>query len=42
MSPEFLKEYQPDQVIVMNPIYGQEIKEMLDQMGVNPEIIPLG
>jgi len=42
MSPEFLKAYQPDQVIVMNPIYSQEIKGMLDQMGVNPEIIPLG
>lgn len=42
MSPEFLKAYQPDQVIVMNPIYAQEIQKMLDQMGVNSEIIPLG
>lgn len=41
MSPEFLKEYKPDQVIVMNPIYCDEIQQMLNQMGVNPEVIPL-
>ncbi len=41
VSPEFLKEYQPDQVIVMNPIYCEEIGQMLEEMGVTTEIIPL-
>jgi hypothetical protein len=41
MSPEFLKEYQPDRVIVMNSIYCQEIQQMLAQMGVTTEVIPL-
>ncbi len=41
MSPEFLKEYKPDQVIVMNPIYCNEIQQMLDQMGVIAELVPL-
>lgn len=41
MSPQFLKEYQPDQVIVMNAIYCDEIKKMLDEMGVKTNVIPL-
>ncbi len=41
MSPEFLKEYQPDQIIVMNPIYCDEIQTMLDEMGVKAELLPL-
>jgi SAM-dependent methyltransferase len=41
MSPEFLCEYQPDQVIVMNPIYCHEIQEMLNKMGVSAEVITL-
>lgn len=41
MSPEFLKEYQPDHVIVMNPIYCDEIQKMLDEMGVKTQVIPL-
>ncbi|NEO97150.1 MAG: methyltransferase domain-containing protein [Symploca sp. SIO2E9] len=40
-SPEFLKEYQPDQVIVMNPIYCNEIGQMLANMGVTTEVISL-
>lgn len=39
MAPEFLKDYKPDQVIVMNPIYCQEIKQMLENMGVATEIV---
>ena len=38
MSPEFLKEYQPDIVIVMNAIYCPEIQNMLDEMGVKTEL----
>ncbi len=41
MSPEFLKEYQPDQVIVMNEIYCDEIGAMLDEMGVKTELVAL-
>jgi SAM-dependent methyltransferase len=40
-SPEFLKEYKPDVVIIMNGVYKKEIGEMLNNMGLNPEIIPL-
>lgn len=41
MSPEFLKDYQPDQVIVMNEIYCDEIGAMLQEMGVTTELIAL-
>lgn len=41
MSPEFLKDYQPDVVIVMNAIYCPEIQKMLDEMGVTTEVIPI-
>ncbi|MDJ0737788.1 MAG: class I SAM-dependent methyltransferase [Nostocaceae cyanobacterium] len=41
MPPEFLKEYQPDKVIVMNSIYCPEIQKMLDEMGVTTEVVPL-
>jgi SAM-dependent methyltransferase len=41
MPPEFLKEFQPDRVIVMNSIYCSEIQKMLDEMGVSTEVIPL-
>ena len=41
MSPAFLKDYQPDLVIVMNEIYCEEIGEMLSNMGVHPEVIAL-
>jgi len=34
--PETLHEYQPDVVIVMNPIYLNEIRDQLDQMGLHP------
>jgi hypothetical protein len=40
-SPEFLKEYQPDQIIVMNAVYCDEIKQMLGEMGVSAEVIAL-
>jgi SAM-dependent methyltransferase len=39
MAPEFLKGYQPDQIIIMNPIYRDEIQQMLDRMGVVTELI---
>ncbi|MGK7897961.1 MAG: class I SAM-dependent methyltransferase [Xenococcus sp. (in: cyanobacteria)] len=41
MSPEFLKEYQPDKVIIMNEIYRDEIGQMLQDMGVVTELMTL-
>ena len=40
MPPEFLKEYKPDVTIVMNPIYCNEIRQMLGNMEVATEVIP--
>ena len=40
MPPEFLKNYKPDTVIVMNPVYCNEIKHDLETMGVAAELIP--
>lgn len=40
VSPEFLKQYRPDTVIVMNPIYCNEIKKMMADMGLDAEFIP--
>jgi SAM-dependent methyltransferase len=39
MSPQYLKKYQPDVTIVMNPVYRDEIGQMIDDMGVSTEII---
>jgi SAM-dependent methyltransferase len=41
MPPAFLKTYQPDQVIVMNPIYQREIQHQLADMGVSTEVVTL-
>ncbi len=37
-SPPFLKEYQPDAVIIMNGVYKDEITKTLHEMDVYPEI----
>lgn len=39
VSPNYLKEYRPDAVIVMNPIYAGEIAQSLNDMGVKADII---
>lgn len=41
MPPAFLKEYQPDEIIIMNSIYTEEIKKMLNEMGVETEVTTL-
>jgi FlaA1/EpsC-like NDP-sugar epimerase len=41
VAPAFLKEYQPDIVIVMNAIYGAEIRQELNQLGLNPSLVTL-
>jgi len=40
-SPEFLKQYDPQVVIVMNRIYADEIRELLAEMKLAPEIVAL-
>lgn len=39
VSPEYLKESRPDTVIVMNPIYADEIADTLKKMNVQAEIV---
>jgi len=39
VSPHFIKAIQPDTVIIMNPIYEEEIRSEIFSMGVNTEII---
>jgi SAM-dependent methyltransferase len=41
VSPEFLTEYQPDIVIVMNPIYVEEISKDLNKLKLNPTMLPI-
>ncbi len=39
VPPEFLQKYQPDMVIVMNPIYENEIQKLTASLGLKPEFI---
>ncbi len=38
VAPDFLRTYQPDIIIIMNPIYQAEIGRSLQTMGLSPEI----
>jgi SAM-dependent methyltransferase len=38
VSPDFIASYKPDRVIIMNPIYREEITKMLKERGVEPVI----
>ncbi|MFY9731327.1 MAG: class I SAM-dependent methyltransferase [Candidatus Acidiferrales bacterium] len=38
VAPDFLKEYRPDVVIAMNPIYLDEIRSDLNSLGLHPEL----
>jgi SAM-dependent methyltransferase len=40
VSPQFLKEYQPETIIVMNPVYCAEIKKMVEAMNIDAEYLP--
>jgi hypothetical protein len=42
VAPEFLKEFGPHEIVVMNPIYEEEIRQMLDSMGLRPDVTSLG
>ncbi len=41
VSPDFLRTYRPDLIIVMNPIYIPEITAELTRLGVSAEILPI-
>jgi hypothetical protein len=39
VSPEFLQEYEPDIVVIMNPAYKGEISSALDGLGLVPQVV---
>ena len=39
VTPDFLINYQPDSVIIMNPVYIKEIYQMINEMGIFPDLI---
>jgi SAM-dependent methyltransferase len=39
VGPEFLKNYNPDFVIVMNPIYFEEVERTLENLGVQAQLV---
>ncbi len=39
VSPEFMTDYKPDVVIVMNPVYYDEINRVLEGLKLKPEIV---
>jgi SAM-dependent methyltransferase len=39
VEPSFLRSYEPDVVIVMNPVYRNEIRQQCENMGLAPEIL---
>lgn len=41
VGPGFLVEYRPDLVVIMNPIYREEIQRDLGRLGLTPEIVTL-
>ena len=40
-SPEFLKTFKPDKVIIMNGVYQAEIGKMINEMGLYPDLTSL-
>ena len=38
VSPEFLRDYDPDLVLVMNPVYEREIASQLVEIGVEAQV----
>jgi SAM-dependent methyltransferase len=39
VAPGFLKDYRPDVVVVMNPVYREEIVRQLGSMGLSPQVM---
>jgi SAM-dependent methyltransferase len=40
-NPDTLEEFRPDCVILMNPVYEEEIRASLAKMGLDPQILPV-
>ena len=38
VAPEFLRKYKPHEILVINPIYCEEVQRMLDELGVSGRI----
>jgi len=38
VSPDFLKKYNPNTVVVMNPIYMKEIQQFIHQLNLKPQV----
>jgi len=38
VCPDFLRAYKPDAVVVMNPVYTEEIRRLLADMGLRPHL----
>lgn len=38
IAPQFLQDYQPDDVIVINPIYCNEVRTMIDSLGIDARL----
>jgi C-methyltransferase C-terminal domain len=41
VAPEFLVGYGPTDVLVMNPIYTEEIRQNLARLGLAPMLLPM-
>jgi len=39
VRPEFLREYQPDIIVVMNPLYRREIQQLTKKLGLTTKLI---
>jgi hypothetical protein len=39
VGPEFLRDYRPDVVVLMNPIYEQEVRAALGKLALTPELM---
>jgi SAM-dependent methyltransferase len=39
VAPEFLKQYQPGVIFIMNPIYESEIRLIIADLGISPDLI---
>jgi hypothetical protein len=39
VTPDFLRDYQPDMVMVMNPIYKREIQQITKRLGLSTDFV---
>ena len=39
VPPEFLVQYRPDVVVVLNPVYEREIRQRLAGLGLSPSVL---